>query len=366
MSDQDLSARPPDLRLLDLFAGCGGLTQGFVATGRYRSVGAVERDAAAAATYGMNFGGHVHCGDIGEWSRGALPIADVVVGGPPCQGFSNLGARRSDDPRNALWRVFVEVLRRVRPAFFVVENVPQFLQSREFAALQLETGRGRTLERWSLEAHVLDARDYGVPQARRRAVIMGRPRGMRPLGAPPPRAGSRPVLRDAIAHVNPKVSRTELPLSTATVLGRSIPGAFVTRDLHLTAEPSAIALRRYRAIPPGGSRVDLPDELKLPAWRRDYRGAGDVMGRLRWDRPAVTVRTEFFRPEKGRFLHPDEHRPISHYEAALIQGFPEEFLWCGSKAAIARQIGNAVPVPMAADIARHLQQFFARGHHRSG
>ncbi len=78
------------------------------------------------------------------------------------------------------------------------------------------------------------------------------------------------------------------------------------------------------------------------------------MGRLDWDKPSVTIRTEFFKPEKGRYLHPVEHRPITHAEAALIQGFPEWFVWCGTKASIARQIGNAVPVPLARAIAEHI------------
>lgn len=288
-----------------------------------------------------------------------MPAAEVVVGGPPCQGFSNLGRRDPQDPRNSLWRHFADVLGRVRPAFFVVENVPQFLQSPDYAALLQATRRGGKLERWALEAHLLDAGNFGVPQTRLRAVLLGRPQGMRPLGPPAPRESRRLVLSDAIAHVEANVQRSELPALRTTVLGREVPGAFAMADLHLAPEASPISLRRYRAVPPGGSRLDLPDELKLPAWRREFRGAGDVMGRLRWDRPAVTIRTEFFRPEKGRFLHPDEDRPLSHYEAALLQGFPEHFRWCGSKAAIARQIGNAVPVPMATDIARHVQQFFA-------
>ncbi len=83
------------------------------------------------------------------------------------------------------------------------------------------------------------------------------------------------------------------------------------------------------------------------------------MGRLRWERPSVTIRTEFFRPEKGRFLHPDENRPLTHYEAALLQGFPDDFMWCGSKASIARQIGNAVPVPLASAVAKHIAAHMA-------
>src|SRR5690348_16811603 len=115
---------PRIYRLLDLFAGCGGLTQGFVGTRRYAPVGAVELDPDAAATYRANFGDHIYQGDIADWLAGPLPQAEVVVGGPPCQGFSKLGTRWNRDPRNALWQRYVDTIHRVRPALFVLENVP--------------------------------------------------------------------------------------------------------------------------------------------------------------------------------------------------------------------------------------------------
>lgn len=138
-----------------------------------------------------------------------------------------------------------------------------------------------------------------------------------------------------------------------------MPGTFKLRDLHFTRAVSDVWRARYAAIPAGGSRFDLPPELQFPGWLKHTRGAGDVMGRLSWDKPSVTIRTEFFRPEKGRYLHPREDRAITHAEAALIQGFPESFVWCGTKAAIARQIGNAVPVPLAQSIAEHIAKFIA-------
>ena len=107
-------------------------------------------------------------------------------------------------------------------------------------------------------------------------------------------------------------------------------------------------------IPEGGNRFDLPDSLKAPCWINHDSGAGDVMGRLYWDRPSVTIRTEFTKPEKGRYLHPTQNRAITPYEGALLQGFPAEHLWVGSKTSIVKQIGNAVPIPLGKAIAQHL------------
>src|SRR6266542_1262605 len=117
-------------QIIDLFAGCGGLTAGFTGTGRFRSVAAVELDPFAAATYAMNFGeDHVFAGDVADWLKEGAHEADVVLGGPPCQGFSALGTRNPRDPRNSLWRRYVDTVHRVRPLAFVIENVPQFLTS---------------------------------------------------------------------------------------------------------------------------------------------------------------------------------------------------------------------------------------------
>jgi DNA (cytosine-5)-methyltransferase 1 len=91
-------------------------------------------------------------------------------------------------------------------------------------------------------------------------------------------------------------------------------------------------------------------------WKRKTKGGTDLFGRLRWDEPSVTIRTEFFKPEKGRYLHPEAHRPITHREAARIQCFPDEFIFKGSKIAIAKQIGNAVPVKLAYAIAQAVKQ----------
>ena len=344
---------PP--RLIDLFAGCGGMTAGFTAAG-FEPVLAVEWDLHAAATYAANFGDdHVFCGDIADLPDEAVPEVDVVIGGPPCQGFSNLGTKDPADPRNRLWREYVRVVTRARPAVFVIENVDRFRSSHEFALLQAED----SLRDYRLVSAVLDAADHGVPQRRRRTIVIGSRVGEPRLPSPAARAET---VRTALRGVPRRPTGTELPDSTEEFFGRAVPGSFKAAEIHLGRRPTAVSVERYRAVPPGGNRFDLararPDLLP-DCWRNKPTGTTDVMGRLWWDQPAVTIRTEFYKPEKGRYLHPTEHRPITHLEAARLQTFPDDFLWCGSKVSIARQIGNAVPPTLARCIAETVLDLLA-------
>lgn len=335
--------------MIDLFAGCGGLTSGFMRTGRFSPIAAVEMDRDAAATYAQNFGEHIYVGDIVDWVQTQLQTADVVVGGPPCQGFSQLGKRDPHDVRSTMWDYYVQALEKIRPTFFVMENVPQFLKSTQYQDFEREFLSAGRLADYRLDPYVLDASMYGTAQKRRRAVVIGSLRSTRPVLFRP--SAVTPTISEVWSGLSSGVVRTELPQSTVRVNGSEVPGPFKLQDIHITRQPTELSLNRYRAIPPGGDRRDLPDDLKAPCWRRHTRGSADVMGRLRLDRPSVTIRTEFYKPEKGRYLHPVEDRPITHAEAARIQGFDESFSWCGTKVSIARQIGNAVPPPLAEQIA---------------
>lgn len=341
------------MTMVDLFAGCGGITSGFVATGQIEPIAAVEWDADAAATYAANFGEHVHVGDIADWLGKPLPKADIVVGGPPCQGFSQLGKQDPDDPRNKMWDHYVEALTRVQPTYFVLENVPQFVRSAQFAQFALEFENGGRLANYRFDVHAVNAANYGVAQNRRRAVVIGSPKN-RPQVQVPATSGPETSVNEAWRGLSQRVSETSLPESSTVQNGRVVPGPFKLRDIHITRRPTELSMARYKAIPKGGDRRNLPDDLKAPCWLKHTTGSADVMGRLHEDRPSVTIRTEFFKPEKGRYLHPTEDRPITHAEAALIQGFPEDFLWCGTKLSIARQIGNAVPPPLGRAIAESL------------
>ncbi|MFC6092020.1 DNA cytosine methyltransferase [Saccharothrix lopnurensis] len=347
------------LSVIDLFAGCGGMTSGFAAAGGYAPAMAVEWDLHAAATYAANFGeDHIRWTDIAAVPDSAIPEVDVVVGGPPCQGFSNLGSRDVNDPRNSLWREYLRFVRRAKPAVFVIENVDRFLASTEFALLQAET------EGYELSAGILLAADFGVPQRRRRAIVIGSRVGRVPLPAPTHPRGRWHTVRDVLSGLPEKPLTTVLPRCEVEFFGRTLPGRFKSPDLHLGRNPTPLSVLRYRLVPPGGGRFDLPPELLPRCWREKKTGTTDVMGRMRWDEPSVTIRTEFYKPEKGRYLHPqwepgeDGHRvdrPITHLEAARLQSFPDDFEWCGSKIEVARQIGNAVPPLLARAIAEHLK-----------
>jgi DNA (cytosine-5)-methyltransferase 1 len=346
--------------MLDLFSGCGGMTEGFRRVG-FEPVMAVEWSLHAAATYAANFGeDHVLCADIADVPDRAIPSVDVVIGGPPCQGFSNLGTRDPADPRNRLWREFVRVVAAANPKVFVIENVDRFARSAEFELLLAEVKTG-LLQGYEITWDVLNAADYGVPQRRQRTILIGSRVGAPVLPAPTHGRHQWTPVRAVLEGLPPVPATTELPGRSGVVFGRRVPGPFTAHELHIGRRPTELSLRRYDCIPPGGGRFDLPDELLSPCWRKKATGTTDVMGRMRWDQPSVTIRTEFFKPEKGQYLHPQwdgsrperrVNRPITHLEAARLQTFPDDFAWCGSKLEIARQIGNAVPPLMAAAVAR--------------
>ncbi|MDK1475511.1 DNA cytosine methyltransferase [Streptomyces sp. 549] len=441
---------PEPITVVDLFSGCGGFTQGFHEfrpEGRhqagpvFRSIAAVEHDRSAAATFAMNFGSgrrdtalppsRIHFGDIEDWKPTPEALhADVVVGGPPCQGFSALNRDKKGSERNRLWEEYVRIVAEIRPKVFVIENVDRFVKSDEFCNLLREVEKGGKLADYRLvdppghrpgETHeekvkryLLNSANYGSVQSRRRAIVIGvrrdagdgrtlsypstthvrRPRERKSSAAlPRPLDGVAVVSSywQAVDSVLNESSRltiggTELPDVKDYIeeVNSVLPGPFSTGDLHIGRNPEPLSLARYRVIPAGGNRKDLREKwftvtergeirifdtdnpvgvktavryLSTESWDNHTTGTGDVMGRLRLGEPSVTIRTEFFKPEKGRYLHPTEPRPITHYEAARIQGFPLDFRWCGSKTEIARQIGNAVPIPLGTAIASAIHSF---------
>jgi DNA (cytosine-5)-methyltransferase 1 len=329
--------------LMDLFAGCGGLTRGFLDSRKFRAVFAVECDEDAAATYRANFGDHVFCGPIERVE--SFPSVDVIVGGPPCQGFSPLNMRGVGLERRTLWREYLRALEEAAPEAFLMENVPQLLRSAEYKAFR----KAASSLGFDVVGGVLNAADFGVPQTRKRAIVIGSRLGMPSLPEP--------------THFPPDaVPSGGKEWQTVRVAIGDLQAKPTGRDWHNARNPRSISIERYKAIPgEGEGRFELAErrpDITPACWLRKKSGSTDVFGRLWWDRPAYTIRTEFYKPEKGRYLHPTEHRPITVREAARCMTFPDDFTLPTdqSMTSIAKQIGNAVP-PL---LARHLGKAVAR------
>jgi DNA (cytosine-5)-methyltransferase 1 len=343
----------------------------------FESVWANDDNEWAASTYRNYFGHCVHDDIVSvlRKNKSQIPRANVVIGGPPCQGFSLLNKNKRTDPRKQLWRPFLEVVALSGAEIFVMENVPQLKDSFEHEQIQWEAEKLG----FQMAAEILSACDYGVPQRRHRVFIIGCKFADPKLFFPPKRThfnfnGNAPTLfrlngeyvdyplpwstvRDAIA---------DLPDPEGTEVRSELQGPL---DLHFGRTPTLLSLKRYRTIAKEGmNRFDLQrraPELTPECWIRKKSGGTDLFGRLWWDKPAFTIRTEFFKPEKGRYLHPVKHRPITHREAARLQTFPDDFKFFGSKIEIAKQIGNAVPPLLAASVAACVAELLRVPHKKS-
>ena len=325
------SSGAPKPTAIDLFSGCGGVTVGLKRAG-FAVLGAVEMESKAADTYAANHPEvRLWRSDIRSLSphrmmkslkirRGDL---DLLAGCPPCQGFSALrtrnGSAKNRDCRNTLPLEMLRFIRAFRPRAVMLENVPRISGSRAFLAFcnQLkELG-------YQVEWRLRDAADLGVPQRRRRIVLVA---GLRKSIPAAPDARPRKTVRDAIRRL-PRPGRS----------------GDVLHDLVIDHGPHVRAL--IRDIPKnGGSRTDLAASRQLDCHRR-CDGFKDIYGRMSWDDVAPTITGGCFNPSKGRFLHPVQNRAITLREAALLQTFPiaYQFLPSHGKQSIALMIGNAFP-----------------------
>lgn len=320
--------------VIDLFAGCGGFSVGLQNSG-FENLLAVEWDSSCCETFKANISPRILNCAIQEIDT--FPKCDLLVGGPPCQGFSNLGERVPNDPRRQLWRHFLRALQDSKPLIFIMENVPPLLKSAEYIEICRETKKLG----YNIEARILNSAFYGVPQKRKRAIIVGSRIGSPVFPSPTHRDPSSPVT----------VETKNLPLwKTVYDAMGDMPPEPDEINWHIGRNPTEKSKKRYRCVPPGGNRFNLPLSLMPECWKRKTKGGTDLFGRLWWDRPSVTIRTEFYKPEKGRYLHPVEHRPITHREAARLQSFSDTFQFIGKKIEVGIQIGNAVPPALAYQI----------------
>jgi len=336
------------IRAIDLFSGPGGLTTGLKQAG-FKVIGAIEFEPVACETYKMN---HPEVELLSEDIREVDPKAfvktlglkegelELLAGCPPCQGFSTIGTRnrKKDDERNDYVFEMLRFIEAFLPKTIMMENVPGLYKDDRMKTVE---ERLRELG-YSFEMAVLNTADYGVPQRRRRMIMLcskldglhvdKEPSGITPM-----------VVRDVLA-------------------GLPAPGTTSDPIHKIMERRSDDVMKKISLIPhDGGSRKDLPPELQLDCHKRT-NGFKDVYGRMAWDKPSPTITGGCSSPSKGRFLHPEEDRTITLREAALLQTFPPDYAFSlrGGKSRVAVMIGDALPPVFirhhASVIANHLAE----------
>lgn len=340
-------------RVIDLFAGVGGLSLGFEMRG-FDVLLANEYDASIAAAYKENHKntkmiiGDITALDLNRTFGVYAGKVDVVIGGPPCQGFSQKGQRKTiHDERNFLFKYYVAVVELVKPRYFVMENVPNLLTAEKgYFRKEIEELFGKM--GYSLECDVLNAADYGVPQNRHRAVIIGKLDGPAPKHPNP--LGKTVTIWDSISDLAFLESGEGKDIQEYKYLPESDYQKFLRGNCdklynHVTTKHSALVLERLAMIPPNAGREMLPKEHLT---KSIYSG---TWTRMRKDEISVTITTRFDTPSSGKFTHPYLNRAITVREAARIQSFPDSFRFIGNKGSQMKQVGNAVPPLLAAAIA---------------
>jgi len=332
------------LKAFDIFSGCGGLSQGLQDAG-FEVLGGVELLPHARETYLLNHPEAILFADVRniesadllnklQIKRGEL---DLLAGCPPCQGFSSMRTKNRSEPvedeRNELIFDFMRIAEILLPKTIMVENVPGLLKDWRLAKVK------RKLEElgYQFKAGKLDAQDFGVPQRRKRMILMASRLGVIEL----PRSDTKRV-------------------SVREAIGNLTSSQFSDNWLHqYRTKHTKAVLDRIKKIPKdGGSRSDLSNEEQLPCHKRYPSGFRDVYGRISWDKVAPTITRFSNNPSKGRFLHPVANRALTLYEAALLQSFPKTYKFPTNITdnQIASMIGEALPPLFAKEQALHIKQ----------
>lgn len=347
---------------VDLFAGAGGFSLAAIKAGLDIEF-AIEHNVHAAKTYATNIvnfskdkSTKVYCEDIvaldvEELNRKHFSTSDchLLLGGPPCQGFSThrICDAGVNDPRNELIMVYFRFVRLLKPRVFLLENVPGILWDRHKDYIDRFYSEGRSIGYHLFDPVTLDARDYGVPQRRRRVFILGirSDIDIDNFNWPP-----------VETHADPRFSVVEKkPWVDCSTAFLAAPAEDIN-DLHM--QHGSALIEAFKNTPPnGGSRKDSGRVLPC---HKQHNGHKDVYGRIDPTKPGPTMTTACINPSKGRFVHPTKHHGITVRQAARIQTFPDNFLFHGGLTAAGQQIGNAVPVDLGKILIEHLRPLLTK------
>ena len=342
----------PLLTVVDLFSGAGGLSLGFKRAG-FRTLWAADHSAAAAETFKHNLGVNADCVEIGVDT--SLPRSNVIIGGPPCQGFSSAGMRRRGDKRNTLVSIFSQLVARAKPSVFVFENVEGFLTSEQGRRVE-ELLQPLVTAGYRIHLRKINAANFGIPQHRKRVLAIGG-LGFDPAFPEPTHSAfGAPGARLVAAHL-PRTTTVAEAIGNLPRADEKAPGYPVD---HYFGRLSNERLQKIVALKQGQTMRSLPEAYWHQSYRRRaYRrvrdgtpterrgGAPAGMRRLKADEPSKAITAG----ASSEFIHPWEHRFLTLRECARLQTFSDDFVFFGTKAERALLIGNAVPPKLAEVVA---------------
>lgn len=348
-------------KVIDLFAGVGGLSYGFAHDDEFEIIAANEILEPMAKAYSSNHPSvMMYNKDIKDFSLDDLTRdlgvkkgdIDIVVGGPPCQAYSTVGKRLIDDPRGKLFQEYYRILKELRPKLFVFENVKGLLSMQGGDLIKTIIALFESIG-YHMQMRLLNAADYGAPQIRERVILVGT-------------LDSKPFIYPKPTHYNPELGKPKYSsLKPYVTLGEAISDlpsiktgesateyscepqneyqrlmrANAPAEIHEHEVPknNAKLVAIMEALPDGGSPKDIAEEL------RPNSGFANCYCRLWWDKPSTTITRNLGCPSSSRCIHPRDPRPLSTREGARLQGFPDDYVFCGKRGDKHLQIGNAVP-----------------------
>lgn len=359
-----------NIKVIGLFSGCGGLDLGFKQAG-YDLIWANDILKDACDTYRLNIGDHIVNKDITKIDLNTIPNADIIIGGPPCQGFSGIGKRDPNDNRSALVYSYLDVVNKVQPKIFLFENVTGIKSSKAVDGSKVIDNLIKAFEDigYHINIYTLNAADYGIPQRRKRVFIIGNKIGV-DISAPlqthfENEEGKRKWITsfEAISDLNSPtvIGETKYKHQPKNEYQTLMRKNADKTTLHIIPYSSPTDKEIIRHVKPGGNYMDIPDSVstKRIMYFKSTGGRTTTYGRLDPEKPNYTINTHFNRPNIGCNIHYEEDRMITIREGLRFQSFPDDFhLVSKSQRNYYVQVGNAVPPLLSKAWAEHLLRYF--------
>ncbi len=354
------------INVLDIFSGCGGLSFGFHHNPFFNVVLANDIWFTACESYKANYPDtKVINKDIKLLTKDDISEhIDIIIGGPPCQSFSQIGRKNYNDERGQLYKEYGRILTELNPKLFLFENVSNLLSLDNGQLFYKIISFFDKLD-YRCYSKLLDCSDYGIPSARKRVFLVGIKNSIKNFEFPNQLQRKKITVDDAISDIPLKTvevgnSTTYLtePQNEYQELMRKNS---INCEYHHVNKYSDMVKEKLKYLPINGTRFDLPKQFQLECWKKT-KGYADSFSRLKSLNCAATLTTEFLNPYCNTIIHPTENRTISIREAMRIQSFPDNYILIGTLFEMAKQIGNSVPPLMSVHLAKSIEDYFTNSN----